>query len=68
MPSDAGLRPTSELISIRSLVEELQVRVSRLAHATEEVGSEDLARVLFESERALRAAVRQLARAQNLAS
>jgi len=67
MPSTTGSQPLAELLSIRTLVEELQARVAGLARAFEGDASEDVARVLFEAERALRTAVRQVARAEKLA-
>jgi hypothetical protein len=64
----AGPAPhhVAELVSIRTLTEELQVRVNNLARSTEGTPAEDQARVLYEAERALRTAVRQLARAERM--
>jgi hypothetical protein len=60
------VRFDAELTSIRTLVEELQARVGGIAHECEHGAQEDLGRVLFEAERALRSAGRQLARAEKL--
>jgi hypothetical protein len=68
MPSAARSQRLAELLSIRTLVEELQTRVAGLARSFEGDASEDVARVLFETERALRTAVRSLARAEKLGS
>jgi hypothetical protein len=68
MPSDARSAPAAELMSIRTLVEELQARVNGLARTVESTAAEDVARVLYETERALRTAVRQLARAERMLS
>ena len=59
-------RPAAELTTIRTLVEELQARVLTLAQASQGSAEEDLARPLFEAERALRSAARQVARAERL--
>ena len=57
---------TAELTTIRSLVEELQARVLGLAQTYEGSSREDTARALFEAERSLRTAGRQIARAEKL--
>ena len=62
----AMVRHAAEVTSIRTLVEELQARVIGLAQAYERDSREDLGRALFEAERALRTAGRQLARAERL--
>ena len=68
MSSEPRSPHAAELMSIRTLVEELQARVNGLARTVESTAAEDLARILYEAERALRTAVRQLARAERLAS
>jgi hypothetical protein len=60
------VRFAAELTSIRTLVEELQARVGGIAQECERGAQEDLGRVLFEAERALRAAAKQVARAERL--
>jgi hypothetical protein len=59
-------RHAAELTTIRTLVEELQARVLGLAKDSETSSREDLGRALFEAERSLRSAGRQLARAEKL--
>jgi hypothetical protein len=60
------VRHAAEVTSIRTLVEELQLRVAGLAQAFDGGAREDLGRALFEAERALRSASRHLARAEKL--
>jgi len=59
-------RHAAELITIRTLVEELQVRVLGLTKESDVAAREDVVRALFEAERALRSAGRQLARSEKL--
>jgi len=59
-------RHAAELITIRTLVEELQVRVVGLTKESDVAAREDVVRALFEAERALRSAGRQLARSEKL--
>jgi hypothetical protein len=68
MSSEPRSPHTAELMSIRTLVEELQARVNGLARIVESTAEEDVARVLYEAERALRTAVRQLARGERMLS
>ena len=60
------VRHAAELTTIRTLVEELQARVLGLANDSDAASREDLGRALFEAERSLRSAGRQLARAEKL--
>jgi hypothetical protein len=62
----AMARPVVELATIHTLVDELQARVLGLTKDPETASREDLVRVLFEAERSLRSAGRQLARAEKL--
>jgi ribosomal protein S12 methylthiotransferase accessory factor YcaO len=59
-------RHVAELATIRTLVEELQARVLGLTKESDTASREDLVRALFEAERSLRSAGRQLARAERL--
>jgi hypothetical protein len=59
-------RHDAELATIRTLVEELQARVLGLTKEPDAASREDLVRALFEAERSLRSAGRQLARAERL--
>jgi hypothetical protein len=59
-------RHVAELATIRTLVEELQARVLGLTEESDTASREDLVRALFEAERSLRSAGRQLARAERL--
>jgi hypothetical protein len=59
-------RHVAELATIRTLVEELQARVLGLTKESDTASREDLVRALFEAERSLRSAGRQLARAEKL--
>jgi hypothetical protein len=59
-------RRAAELTTIRTLVEELQARVLGLTKESDVAAREDLVRALFEAERALRNAGRQLARSEKL--
>jgi len=59
-------RHAAEVATIRTLVEELQARVLGLAQDSDASAREDLGRTLFEAERSLRSAGRQLARAERL--
>jgi ribosomal protein S12 methylthiotransferase accessory factor YcaO len=59
-------RHAAELATIRTLVEELQARVLGLTKESDTASREDLVRALFEAERSLRSAGRQLARAEKL--
>jgi hypothetical protein len=59
-------RRAAELTTIRTLVEELQARVLGLTKESDVAAREDLVRALFEAERALRSAGRQLARSEKL--
>jgi hypothetical protein len=61
-------RRAAELTTIRTLVEELQARVLGLTKESDVAAREDLVRALFEAERALRSAGRQLARSEKLLS
>jgi uncharacterized protein YukE len=60
------VRYTAELTTIRTIVEELQARVLGLAKGCEGASREDMARPLFEAERALRTAGKQVARAEKM--
>ena len=59
-------RHAAELTTIRTLVEELQARVLGLTRESDVAAREDVVRALFEAERALRSAGRQLARSEKL--
>ena len=59
-------RRAAELTTIRTLVEELQARVLGLTKESDVAAREDVVRALFEAERALRSAGRQLARSEKL--
>ncbi len=59
-------RHAAELTTIRTLVEELQARVLGLARDSDAMSREDMGRALFEAERSLRSAGRQLARAEKM--
>jgi hypothetical protein len=59
-------RHAAELATIRTLVEELQARVLGLTKEPDATAREDMVRALFEAERSLRSAGRQLARAERL--
>ena len=59
-------RHAAELTTIRTLVEELQARVLGLTKESDVAAREDVVRALFEAERALRSAGRQLARSEKL--
>ena len=60
------VRHAAELATIRSLVEELQARVMGFAQTCESSAREDIARPLFEAERSLRTAAKQVARAEKM--
>ena len=59
-------RHAAEIATIHTLVEELQARVLGLIKESDVAAREDLVRALFEAERSLRGAGRQLARAEKL--